>query len=77
MVPLERRSVFAAVADRLVPADQPRDLWRHWGTADRVVPGGAPHIPRPPPRPAPRFRESTQRGLGRLKFHSSPAAART
>jgi hypothetical protein len=31
MVPLERRSVFAAVADRLVPADQPRDLWRHWG----------------------------------------------
>jgi len=31
LVPLERRSIFAAVADRLVPADQPRDLWRHWG----------------------------------------------
>jgi hypothetical protein len=30
-VPLERRSMFAAVGDRLVPADQPRDLWRHWG----------------------------------------------
>jgi hypothetical protein len=27
----ERRSIFAAVADRFVPADQPRDLWRHWG----------------------------------------------
>jgi dienelactone hydrolase len=30
-IPLESRSIFAAVADRLVPADQPRDLWRHWG----------------------------------------------
>ena len=23
--------LFAGVADRLVPPDQPRDLWRHWG----------------------------------------------
>jgi hypothetical protein len=30
-IPFEHRSIFAAVADRLVPADQPRDLWRHWG----------------------------------------------
>jgi hypothetical protein len=30
-VPAERRYIFAAVADRLVPADQVRDLWRHWG----------------------------------------------
>jgi hypothetical protein len=30
-VPFERRYVFGAVADRLVPADQVRDLWRHWG----------------------------------------------
>jgi dienelactone hydrolase len=30
-VPTERRSIFAAVSDRFVPADQPRDLWRHWG----------------------------------------------
>jgi len=30
-VPRERRSIFAAVGDRLVPADQPLDLWRHWG----------------------------------------------
>ena len=29
-VPRERRYLFGAVADRLVPADQVRDLWRHW-----------------------------------------------
>jgi len=29
-VPKERRYVFAGVADRLVPAEQVRDLWRHW-----------------------------------------------
>ena len=26
----ERRYLYAAVADRLVPADQVYDLWRHW-----------------------------------------------
>lgn len=30
-VPHERRYLYAAVADRLVPADQVYDLWRHWG----------------------------------------------
>jgi hypothetical protein len=30
-VPRERRYLYAAVADRLVPADQVFDLWRHWG----------------------------------------------
>lgn len=30
-VPKERLAIFAAVSDLLVPADQPRDLWRHWG----------------------------------------------
>jgi dienelactone hydrolase len=30
-VPHDRRYLFAAIADRLVPADQVRDLWRHWG----------------------------------------------
>jgi hypothetical protein len=30
-VPKEHRAMFAAVGDRLVPPDQPRDLWRHWG----------------------------------------------
>jgi hypothetical protein len=29
-VPRERRFVFAAAADRIVPADQVLDLWRHW-----------------------------------------------
>ena len=29
-VPHERRYIYGAVADRLVPADQVRDLWRHW-----------------------------------------------
>ncbi len=29
-LPRERRFIFAAVADRLVPADQVRDLWEHW-----------------------------------------------
>ncbi len=29
-VPHERRYLFGGVADRLVPADQVRDLWRHW-----------------------------------------------
>jgi dienelactone hydrolase len=29
-VPKERRFLFAGVADRLVPAEQVRDLWRHW-----------------------------------------------
>jgi hypothetical protein len=29
-VPRERRYIFAAIADRLIPAAQVRDLWRHW-----------------------------------------------
>ena len=27
----ERRAVFGGIVDRLVPPDQVRDLWRHWG----------------------------------------------
>jgi hypothetical protein len=30
-VPLEHRAIFGGVADRLVPPDQVRDLWLHWG----------------------------------------------
>lgn len=30
-VPFERRWIFGAVADQLVPPDQVRDLWLHWG----------------------------------------------
>jgi hypothetical protein len=29
-VPFERRYIFGAVGDRLVPPDQVRDLWLHW-----------------------------------------------
>jgi hypothetical protein len=29
-VPKDRRYIFAAIADRLVPAEQARDLWQHW-----------------------------------------------
>jgi hypothetical protein len=31
LVPRDRLSIFGATADHLVPADQVRDLWRHWG----------------------------------------------
>ena len=30
LLPRSRRAIFAGVADQLVPADQVRDLWRHW-----------------------------------------------
>jgi hypothetical protein len=30
LVPRERRFVYGAVADQLVPPDHARDLWRHW-----------------------------------------------
>ena len=30
-VPRERLSIFGGTADHLVPADQVRDLWKHWG----------------------------------------------
>jgi hypothetical protein len=30
LVPKEGRAIFGAIADRLVPADQVRDLWVHW-----------------------------------------------
>ncbi len=31
VAPVERRYLFGGVADRLVPPDQVRDLWLHWG----------------------------------------------
>jgi hypothetical protein len=27
----ERRYIFGGISDRLVPPDQVRDLWKHWG----------------------------------------------
>jgi hypothetical protein len=35
-VPHDRRYLYAAVADRLVPADQVHDLWCHWGKPEIV-----------------------------------------
>jgi dienelactone hydrolase len=35
-VPKDRRYLYAAVADRLVPADQVYDLWRHWDEPEIV-----------------------------------------
>ncbi|MFO0688491.1 MAG: hypothetical protein U0900_07275 [Myxococcota bacterium] len=34
--PMAGRLIFGAVADRLVPPDQVRDLWRHWGEPEIV-----------------------------------------
>ncbi|MEE9278718.1 MAG: alpha/beta hydrolase [Myxococcota bacterium] len=31
LVPPERCFIYAGTVDRLVTADQPRDLWKHWG----------------------------------------------
>lgn len=35
-VPHERRYIFGALADRLVPPDQVRDLWEHWERPELV-----------------------------------------
>lgn len=35
-VPLEGRMIFGATADRLVPPDHVRDLWRHWDEPEIV-----------------------------------------
>jgi dienelactone hydrolase len=40
-VPHEHRAIFGGVADRLVPPDQVRDLWRHWGEPEIVWYQGA------------------------------------
>jgi hypothetical protein len=40
-VPRERRYIFGATADRLVPPDQVRDLWEHWERPEIAwYPGG-------------------------------------
>jgi dienelactone hydrolase len=40
-VPLEGRMIFGATADRLVPPDHVRDLWRHWDEPEIVWYSGA------------------------------------
>lgn len=40
-VPRERRYIFGATGDRLVPPDQVRDLWEHWERPEIAwYPGG-------------------------------------
>jgi len=43
LVPRDGRAIYGGVADRLVPPDQVRDLWRHWEEPDMVWYQGA-HI---------------------------------
>ena len=41
LVPRERRAIFGAIGDQLVPADQVRDLWRAWDRPEIAwYPGG-------------------------------------
>jgi hypothetical protein len=37
LVPKEGRAIYGGVADRLVPPDQVRDLWRHWEEPEAMV----------------------------------------
>jgi hypothetical protein len=41
LVPKDGRAIYGGVADRLVPPDQVRDLWRHWDEPDIVWYQGA------------------------------------
>jgi hypothetical protein len=40
LIPRDRRYIFGATADRLVPPDQVRDLWEHWERPPVVWYGG-------------------------------------
>ncbi|MCZ6784400.1 MAG: hypothetical protein O7G30_13950 [Proteobacteria bacterium] len=40
-VPHQHRAIFGGVADRVVPPDQVRDLWEHWGQPEVVWYQGA------------------------------------
>ena len=42
-LPRERRTIFGGIADRLVPADQVRDLWLHW-ERPRIVWSQGAHV---------------------------------
>jgi predicted esterase YcpF (UPF0227 family) len=43
LVAWERRAIFAGVADRVVPAVEAYDLWRHWGEPRIAWYGGTHH----------------------------------
>jgi hypothetical protein len=46
-IPAGGRAIYAGIGDRLVSADHPRDLWRHWGRP-RIVWTHGGHDPRMP-----------------------------
>jgi dienelactone hydrolase len=49
-LPFERRYIFGGSADQLVPPDQVRDLWRHWGKPKvHWYPGAHVTFPMHPP----------------------------
>lgn len=62
-VPLAHRALFGGVADRLVPPDQVRDLWRHWGEPRIVWYQGA-HLTFPLHREVRELVLDTLRGAG-------------
>jgi hypothetical protein len=62
-VPHAHRAIFGGVADRLVPPDQVRDLWRHWDRPEIVWYQGA-HVTFPVHPEVRALVERTLRGAG-------------
>jgi len=62
-VPFAHRALFGGVSDRLVPSDQVRDLWRHWGEPRIVWYQGA-HLTFPLHREVRELVQDTLRGAG-------------
>jgi len=74
LVPRERLSIFAATADHLVPADQVRDLWRHWNEP-RIAWYAGSHVSFPY-EPEVRFLIDDALRIGGLVDGESPALSR-
>jgi dienelactone hydrolase len=62
-IPFERRYLFGGSADQLVPPDQVRDLWRHWGQPKMHWYPGA-HVTFPMHPPVRRFIDGALRESG-------------
>jgi hypothetical protein len=62
-VPFERRYIFGGSADQLVPPDQVRDLWLHWGKPKMHWYPGA-HVTFPMHPPVRRFIDDALRDSG-------------
>ncbi len=75
-VPAAHRAIFGGIADRLVPPDQVRDLWRHWGRPKIVWYPGA-HVTFGLHPPVRQLIEETLRaaGLAETRDQSSSASA--